>query len=209
MAAAQFMPITGSAINIQDLKPTGLSSDEMSDNVFIQLLDDVGHATTTYFWINYAEDENGNSVEAWVDADDTIANVTFAPGQGLWIQAIDGISLQSSGKVCTSDVSVTLRNNFTAVANPYPTSVQIQEILPTGLLSNQLSDNVFIQLLDDVGHATTTYFWIDYAENESGDTVEAWVDADDAIADVNFAPGQGLWVQAIDGASLRFPAPEL
>ncbi len=207
MATAQFMPITGSAINLQDLIPVGKSSGDMTDKVAIQLIDSLGRMTQTYTWINWAGDDG--TTEAWVDGGyNIVENVTFAPGQGLWVSAIDGVSLQSSGVVGKSDVVVSLQKDFTATGNPFPTPVNIQDILPQGKSPADMTDKIAIQLLDDLGRMTQTYTWINWAGDDG--TTEAWVDGGYGIVEgVSFEPGFGLWVSAIDGVSLRFPAPEL
>ena len=204
MTGAQFFNVgVGTAVNLQDIKPTG---DDTSDNVIIQTLDAYGHGVATYNWIDYAGD-NGDEA-AWVDDNyEIVTDVTFEPGQGLWV---DGSSaeqgFQSSGKVGTVDVDVSLQAGSTAVVNPFPVGVNLQDILPLG---DDTSDNVIIQTLDAYGHGVATYNWIDYA-GDNGDEC-AWVDDNyEIVTDVTFAPGKGLWVDgSSDSQSLRFPAPEL
>ena len=69
------------AVNIQDILPTG---DDTSDNVYIQTLDAYGYTVDNYAWVNWAGD-NGDQ-EAWINDDfEIVTDVTFAPGQGLWV----------------------------------------------------------------------------------------------------------------------------
>ena len=206
MTGAQFFNVgSDSAVNLQDIKPTG---DDTSDNVIIQTLDAYGHGVAMYNWVDYAGDSGDQ--EAWIDTDtfEIVTDVTFAPGTGLWVDgASEAQGLQTAGKVGTEDVIVALRPGSTAIVNPFPTSVNLQDIVPTG---DDTSDNVIIQTLDAYGHGVAMYNWVDYA-GDSGDQ-EAWIDTDtfEIVTDVDFAPGAGLWV---DGSSteqgLRFPAPEL
>ena len=206
MTGAQFFNVgTDTAINLQDIKPIG---DDTSDNVIIQTLDAFGNGVSMYNWINYAG-ESGDQ-EAWIDADtfEVVTDVTFAPGQGLWVDgSSDAQYLQTAGKVGKEDLTVTLRAGSTAIVNPFPVEVNLQDIIPVG---DETSDNVIIQTLDAFGNGVAMYNWVDYA-GDSGDQ-EAWIDADtfEVVTDVVFAPGAGLWV---DGSSsdqgLRFPAPEL
>lgn len=206
MTGAQFFNIgNNSAVPLQSIRPIG---DGTSDNVIIQTLDAYGHGVAMYNWVDYAGDRGDQ--EAWIDTDtfEIVSDVSFAPGTGLWV---DGTSeaqgLQSTGKVGTEDVIIALRPGSTAIVNPFPTSINLQEIIPTG---NDTSDNVIIQTLDAYGHGVAMYNWVDYA-GDSG-AQEAWIDTDtfEIVTDVDFAPGTGLWV---DGTSteqgLRFPAPEL
>ena len=206
MVSPQFLNIgTSTATPLQSIRPVG---DSLSDNVVVQTLTPYGYTATAYMWIDYAG-ESGNQ-EAWVDPDtyEIVEGVTFEPGQGLWVQGSEsGQSLQTAGKVGASDVTVTLREGATGTGNPFPVSVALQDILPSG---TDLSDNVVIQTLTPYGYTAAAYMWIDYA-GESGNQ-QAWVDPDtyEIVSDVTFAPGQGLWVQGSSSAqSITFPAPEL
>ena len=64
--------------------------------------------------------------------------------------------------------------------------------------------------LDDHGYVIATYTWSD-AGGEGWDTPDVWVDDDNNIIDnVNFAPGEGLWVGGTSTSQyLNIPAPEL
>ncbi len=190
---------------LQSIKPTG---DDTSDNVFIQTLDAYGRTVASYGWINWAGANSDQS--AWVDDSYAIVNgVTFAPGQGLWVMTNSEAeqAVQTAGKVGTLDISVALRFGGTATGNPFPTTVNLQDILPVG---DDTSDNVFIQTLDAYGRTVASYGWINWAGANSDQS--AWVDDSYAIVEgVTFAPGQGLWVMTNSEAEqfIKFPAPEL
>ena len=192
-------------MDLQSIIPTG---DDTSDNVFIQTLDAYGRTVDSYGWINWAGD-NGD-VEAWVDDNyEIISDVSFSPGQGLWVMTNSDESqgVQSAGRVGTDDVSVALRFGGTLTGNPYPTSVDLQDIIPTG---DDTSDNVFIQTLDAYGRTVDSYGWINWA-GDNGDQ-EAWVnDNYEIVTGVSFDAGAGLWIMTNSDAeqSIRFPAPEL
>ena len=65
-------------LNLNDIVPTG---DDISDNVFIQTLDPYGRTLAEYGWNDWANDK-----ACWVDDSYApVTDVTFAPGQGLWI----------------------------------------------------------------------------------------------------------------------------
>ena len=115
--------------------------------------------------------------------------------------------LQSAGKVGVNDVSVTLCNGGITAGNPFPVTIALQDIVPSG---ENISDNVFIQQLDAFGRTVIEYGWVDWA-GDNGDQ-EAWIDTDtfEIAENVPFAPGQGLWVMGSSTEqSIRFPAPEL
>ena len=198
MVTPQFLN-TGSniAIPLQSISPTG---DDTSDNVFIQTLDAYGRTVTTYGWNdwNYAK-------ACWVDDSYTaVENVSFPAGQGLWVQGLTvDQGIQTAGKVGTSDVVITLQNGCTATGNPFPTAINLQDIVASG---TDASDNVFIQTLDPYGRTVATYGWNDWNYAEP-----CWVDDSyTKVEGVTFVPGQGLWVQGTSAEqSITFPAPEL
>ena len=103
------------------------------------------------------------------------------------------------------DVVVKLREGFTATGNPFPTSVSLQDIIPEGD-DIDTDGAINIQTLSAGGRTVDTYQWIDWGGEDVG-----WMDGDYTLVEnVNFAPGQGLWVQGSkDTEFLRFPAPEL
>ena len=206
LAGVQFVTIgDASATPLQSIIPVG---DNVSDNVVLQTLDFAGRTVDSYMWIDWAGSEGDQ--EAWVNDEtyEIIEGVSFAPGAGLCIQGTTtSQSIQSSGLVGTSDVSVTLRMGNTIVCNPFPVSVDLQDILPTG---DNVSDNVVLQTLDFAGRTVDSYMWINWAGSE-GDQ-EAWVNDEtyEIIEGVSFPGGTGLCVQGTSTAqAIRFPAPEL
>ena len=206
VVAPQFINIGASdAIPLESIVPTG---DDLSDNVYIQMLDAAGRTVVEYGWVDWAGDSGDQ--EAWIDTDtfEIATGVTFAPGQGLWVMGSSSSQgVQAAGKVGTSDVSVTLCNGGITTGNPFPVTVSLQDIIPEG---DNLSDNVYIQTLDAAGRTVVEYGWVDWA-GDSGDQ-EAWIDTDtfEIASDVSFLPGQGLWVMGSSATqSIRFPAPEL
>ena len=197
MTAPQFLNIGSDEMPLQSIIPTG---DDTSDNVFIQTLTAGGMTLASYSWNDWACDE-----PCWVNDDyEKVGGVSFAPGQGLWIQGSSATQgIQSSGQVGTEDVSVTLKYGFTAAGNPFPVAINLQDIIAEG---SDTSDNVFIQTLTPGGLTIAAYSWNDWACDEP-----CWVNDDyEKVEGVIFAPGQGLWIQGLsEEQSVRFPAPEL
>ena len=193
----QFLPITGEGIALESLIATG---DDASDNVQIQTLDAYGRTVDTYDWNDWAQSE-----PCWVDSDwEKVEGVTFSPGQGLFVMGSSNLQgIQSSGKVGTNDVVVTLRMNGTLAGNPFPVEIDLQDIIAGG---TEASDNVQIQTLDAYGRTVESYDWNDWAQSEP-----CWVDADwEKVEGVKIAPGMGLFVMGSnDTQYLRFPAPQL
>ena len=203
MVTAQFLPITGAAVDLTSIVPVG---DELSDNVAIQTLDAFGRTVNNYIWNDWMYDN-----ACWTDASDdsevTAGTVIFNPGQGLWVfGSTSGQSVQFAGKVGTADISVQLQNGATGTGNPFPVSLDLADIVPVG---DNLSDNVAIQTLDAFGRTVNNYIWNDWMYDNA-----CWTDGSDdseiVTGDVSFEPGRGLWVfGSSDSQYLQFPAPEL
>ena len=190
---------------LQSIKPTGA---DVSDNIVIQTLDAYGRTVDSYLWIDWAGDESDQ--DAWVNDEtyEIIDGVSFEPGTGLWIQGTSTEQgIQNAGKVSSNDLVVSLRSGNSAICNPFPVTISLQDIIATG---SDVSDNVVIQTLDAYGRTVDSYLWIDWAGDESDQ--EAWVNDEtyEIIEGVSFEAGAGLWVQGTSSEqSLRFPAPEL
>ena len=198
MVTGQFLPVSSSeTIELQSISATG---DEASDNVCIETLDAYGRMAESYSWNDWAYES-----ACWVDDSyEVVEGVSFAPGTGLWVQGANAEQgIQTAGKVGTSDITVVLRAGFTAVGNPYPVSVNLQDIIASG---DDSSDNVCIETLDAYGRMVESYSWNDWAYE-----TPCWVDDSyEKVEGVTFASGDGLWVQGSSNAqTIRFPAPEL
>lgn len=197
MVVPQFVTVgsAGSTISLDAIAPTGDSLDDVN----IQLLSSGGTTVRTYSWNTYMYD-----TPRWVDDDMVeVSGITFATGQGLWVVgSASSQTLQSAGEVSLKDVAVQLQNGATATGNPFPVSVALADIYPTG---SDL-DDVNIQLLSSGGTTLTTYSWNTYMYD-----TPRWVDDDMVeVSGVTFAAGQGLWViGSADTQYLNFPAPEL
>ena len=197
MATPQFLNIGTEGMPLQSILPTGADT---SDNVYIQTLTAGGYTLNTYSWNDWACDE-----PCWVNDDyEKVEGVTFAPGQGLCIQASSvEQGIQSAGQVGSDDITVILQNGFTATGNPFPVTISLQDIIVDG---DDTSDNVYIQTLTAGGYTLNTYSWNDWACDEP-----CWVNDDyEKVEGVTFAAGEGILVQATSAnQSVRFPAPEL
>ena len=79
----------------------------------------------------------------------------------------------------------------------------LESLTPTG---DGTSDAVYIQSLDAYGRTIDSYYWNDWMYESA-----CWVDGEyNAVIDVNFAAGQGLWIYGANSDQyIQFPAPEL
>ena len=197
MATSQFLPVTGTGISLESIVPNRVNA------VTIQLLSSAGVMVQSYQYMDWAGPDYDQT--AWADLDGNIAeNVVFAPGQGLWIQAAESTdAITTAGAVGFDDVTVSLRAGFTAVGNPFPVAIPLQDIVASQV------NTTTIQLLSPAGVMLESYQYMDWAGPDYNQT--AWADLDGNIAeDVVIQPGQGLWIQAASTEdSITFPAPEL
>ena len=198
MATAQFVNVgDATEMDIQQLAAVG---DDAADNVVIQTLDFAGRTVASYVWNDWVE-----ATPCWVDDGyEKVEGVTIAPGSGIWVQGTTATQgIQSAGKVKTEDVTVSLRNGGTLAGNPFPVSIDLQDILASG---DDAADNVVIQTLDYAGRTVASYVWNDWVE-----ATPCWVDDGyEKVEGITIAGGEGLWVQGtLTTQYITFPAPEL
>ena len=204
LATPQFLNVGADAETpISALVPCG---DDTYNNVSVQTLDAYGYTENNYTWT----DAGGDTWDqiGWVDDDNNIVtDVTFSPGQALWaLGSSASQSIQSSGKVGTSDVAVQLKYGGTLAGNPFPVNITIGTLIPSG---DDTYNNVSIQTLDAYGYTASNYTWTD-AGGDTWDQI-GWVDDDNnLVTDIVIEAGQGLWILgSSDSQYLTFPAPEL
>ena len=87
MVTPQFTDIEKPEIALESLVPNDVNT------VNVQTLSSGGKALATYYYIDWAGPDYDQT--AWADGDgNIIENVTFGPGQGLWIQGQDGDTIR-------------------------------------------------------------------------------------------------------------------
>ena len=197
----QFVDVGSSSDSTISLNSLVAQGDSIDGCVSLSTIDTFGYTASTYVWADWGETEVG-----WVDDNmEFVTDVTIAPGTAFWVQAdVDGVTLQSSGAVEKSDVTITYDNSgYSLASNPYPTSVLMSEIIALG---EGLDGCISLSIIDDQGYTEATYVWADWGGDDVG-----WVDDNmEFVTDATIGAGQGFWVQVdVDSASLRFPAIEL
>lgn len=192
-------------LDLQSIK----CNDGCSDSVLIMTLDEIGLTVDTYAWVDWYENEEGETEACWVDGDfNKITDLKLDPGQGFWIQGDSTDQLiQSAGQVGTDDIAIQLRAGATVAGNATPVAVDIQDIL----CNDGCSDSVLMMTLDEIGLTVDTYAWVDWYENEAGETEACWVDGDfNKIKGLSINPGQALWIQGdSEDQVVTFPGVEL
>lgn len=206
---ACFVPTTGKAIDLVDLKVTGYDITEgTAGDVNVQKLDAFGRTVAIYTYYDvpgeylgwYTEDEQ--EVEK--------GEVTIQPGEGLWtISSKDGFGIQSAGVVPSTDIAVTLRADGFAVVNPTPVSIDLTKIDVSGYENGKgTAGDVNVQKLDAFGRTVAIYTYYDVPGEYLGWYTEDEEEVQDG--EVVVEPGQGLWaMSSADGFSLIFPSIQL
>ena len=211
-AGAQFVAVGAEAMDLTDIVPTGYNKDTYEGGtIYIQSLDYKGKMVTgsAYYWY---DDEDGTG---WFDGSDeevVKGQVTFAPGEAVWIRANStSEKLQSSGEVAATSIDVYLRSGNKLICNPTPVAVNWNDddnngkfISVSGYGEDYEGGSIYAQQLDYRGKMVTgsAYYWYD---DEDG---TGWFDgSDEFVENVSLPAGAGIWVKANSTSEkVNFPA---
>ena len=81
---SQFVSTSGGAVDLQDIK----CNDAASDSVSFMILDNIGLGGESFNWVDWYENENGETEACWVDSDFAkVVGMKIQPGQGMWVAA--------------------------------------------------------------------------------------------------------------------------
>ena len=202
-----FLSTGASASNINDLNLGNLGG-YINGEVNFQSLDAYGRAVegSGFLYFGY------EGMTGWFDGNYAPGDKNFAPGEAVWLEmpgsddeTISPVTLTDSGEVNSSDVTLTLRNGFTAVGNMMAVDYPIADI-EVGNIGAQINGEINIQSLDAYGRAIegSGYLYFGY-EGMTG-----WYDGNYGAAATSLKPGQGVWIESsADGVTLKFYAPDL
>lgn len=206
-----FRSIGVDGYKLSDLKVEGVEESKTEYFVEIQMLDDMGTPVAYYDWWHGGRAPH-NKGDGWYEGSTIIEgedDVELVKGQGLWIQAVEGAYLVSSGEVLNENVLIELADDYQMVANPFPTSIGLSNVKVGGVEESKTEYFVEIQMLDDMGTPVAYYDWWHggRAPHNKGD---GWYEGSTIIEgedDIELAPGQALWIQAVEGATITFNCP--
>jgi hypothetical protein len=83
LVAPQFLDVGEAGFSLDSFTPTGT---ELSDNISIMQIDEFGGEVATYVWIEWGGDNGDEKCWSLDGAGEKTEGVTFAPGEGLWVQ---------------------------------------------------------------------------------------------------------------------------
>ncbi len=172
-------------------------------------------------------EENGNLVvkEGWQDSSGVYVapgKIFFDAGVSFWVQAENGYSLQDSGKVCQDDIELILTEGINVVGNPFPTTLDLNDITIWKDGSISADGTTQVGVVDEKGYIIESFNYVKEAlvcdENgdpieENGDLVvkEGWQNSSGvyvASGKKSFEAGDGFWVDAKEGYTIRFSPQE-
>lgn len=192
---AQFAAISGTTIDLTDIKVTGYDPEAgTAADVYVQGLDASGYGTGSYYYYDVPGELTG-----WLDSADTLVEpgtVVLAAGEGLWVSAPNtSFGLQTGGQVPMTGIAVALRQGNKLVANSTPVAVDLTAIAVTGYDPEVgTAADVYVQGLDASGYGTGSYYYYDVPGELTG-----WLDSADEIVEastVMIGAGEALWVSA-------------
>ena len=207
---ASFLEVGGVANKMSDIQITGYGTEYTDGMIVASKLTPGGSTAASYTWIDFSDEEAG-TFYGWYNEDgsEDYNDVSLAPGEGLWLQG-SGFSMQSSGKVPGSSISVTLTSEGNRlVANPMPTTLSMGDVSVTGYGDSYTDGMIVASKLTSGGTTAASYVWIDFSDEEAG-TYYGWYN-EDGSEDYNndeLSAGEALWVQSPSSDySICFPSP--
>lgn len=210
-----FAAVSGT-MDIQDISVTGYEGD-FGGSVYMQTLTPNGYTDKTYFWVDLAadpEDPDSEAFHGWYDENDELVTKTISVGDGFWTGSDNtDYKIQSAGKVVKSSIAIALGDEgCVMIANPHPTTVDIQDVTVGGY-EGDFGGSVYMQTLTPNGYTASTYFWVDLAADpEDPDSVAfyGWYDENDELVEKTIGIGEGFWTGSDStDYSIVFPALSL
>ena len=205
----------GSELNTSDIQQIGISDGGQGG---------IGYGTETfsvwsgvptvlagseYFYLDPSMDPLGEATDYfWADDSSVKAAFSFAPGQGVVVNCAAGLNFTTAGQVATNDVQFTsvADNNFTG--NPFPTTIDIQNISiidesgTAGIGYGTETFSVWEGVPTVV--AGSEFFYLDPSMDPLGEATEFfWADDSSTKATYPITPNQGVVVNCAAGLKIK------
>lgn len=224
LLGTQFVQVGGSTKDIQELLNSDNNLPGLDEEAEFQskllVWEDGGY--TTYGWYSAKDGEEQEWPEAaskWVLNDQSdLAKVDFSVGTGFWLMTpgVGSPSVTISGEVPSSDsISISIPNAkegseaLTLISNPYPKSINIQDIQLGETFPGLDAEAEFqtkLLIWEDGGY--TTFGWYSAQDGEEQEWAEAaskWVLNDQSdLATTQIEIGQGFWIISTGKGTLTF-----
>lgn len=228
-----FFSIGEDVASVQNLQVKGVAS-AMGTGYMIAPITSTGNIPVNYYWWcglseygvkdGWYTTADGATIETAAGegkADDYLATISMARGEGLVIYMAEGsLTVQGSGEVLTGDATRPLNLDYTGVANPFPVNVSIQNYSITGLAS-AMGTGYTIAPITSTGNIPVNYYywcglseygvkdgWYTTADGATIETAAGEGKADDYLVDYTFTPGQAaVTYMAEAGLGLKITSP--
>ena len=215
-----FSGIGAAEYSVQDIIPKAVSGtvpngSVLSSAITIQKLTATGASDGgLWYWMDYYdEDEEDDFYGWWNSGLSKKCTHTFKAGEAFWTKMPgNNVTLQFAGEVTKGNAYMLLRQGNTAVGNPTPTTISVQDIIPVGTAvpnGSVLSSAITLQKLTATGASDGgLWYWMDYYDEDEEDDFYGWWNSGlSKKCTHTFAPGEGMWVKCSNATtSLQFPA---
>lgn len=206
LGTTPFTAVGSDLVNVQDmLVPEGVVAPSFSQRTqALQLQVWNGTDYTMYYYVNdaYIEDTD-EEVTGWADKGGDYTSATIAPGTGYWYKyPTSASSFTLPGQVSNAaSISKNVSSAFNLYGNPYPTSLNLEKVVPSVTAPSFSNRTTALQLQVWNGTDYTMYYYVNDAYIEASDEeVTGWADkggdyVGQTSADVNY----GFWVRSQGG----------
>jgi len=157
---------------------------------------------SAYDWYNFVDPDDQSEYFGWMDENQEFVEkgkVFYKPGEAVWAAApSDAFAFQTSGKVDTKGVAVTLRSGNLLVCNPTPVDVDLVDVLIKGH-QGETAAEVNIQSLSANGKlvAGSAYDWYNFIDPDDQSEYLGWMNENQEFVERGqkvFSAGEAIWV---------------
>ena len=214
MLGAQFLNVGGSVQDIQEIAADATMPGLTAEPAFqttARLWNGSGY--DTYGWCGPG-DGTANGMPEWDSkwlstGFDALATAEMDAGTGFWIETSGEGTITFAGEVpAESTVSIPVSAGFNLICNPFPESINIQDIQSSDLpgLTSDPAFQATIRLWNGSGY--DTYGWCGAGDGTANGMPEwdsKWLSTGfDALATDTIGIGKGFWIETTTAANITF-----